>query len=185
MAPLSLHEASSNNAMSGAEIARVTTTSQGVSGSYDSVSGAFFARLPVVPAGSSVTSFFTLSGNLVFNNGLLSSISTLALDFEDNGLGSRLVDTTLGFNPGYVCCGDDGNDPNSFMAGSGVNMIITLWGANGFTTFGGRYPNANLGMDLRLEMSPVPLPPAVWLFGSALVGLVGVARRNRGRVFRV
>lgn len=29
-------------------------------------------------------------------------------------------------------------------------------------------------------VSPVPLPPAVWLLGSALVGLVSVARRRRG-----
>ena len=27
--------------------------------------------------------------------------------------------------------------------------------------------------------SPVPLPPAVWLFGSGLLGLVGIARRKK------
>jgi hypothetical protein len=27
--------------------------------------------------------------------------------------------------------------------------------------------------------SPVPLPPAVWLLGSALIGLVGVSRKKR------
>jgi len=26
--------------------------------------------------------------------------------------------------------------------------------------------------------SPVPIPPAVWLFGSGLIGLVGIARRK-------
>jgi hypothetical protein len=25
---------------------------------------------------------------------------------------------------------------------------------------------------------PVPVPPAVWLFGSGLLGLIGVARRK-------
>jgi hypothetical protein len=29
-----------------------------------------------------------------------------------------------------------------------------------------------------LTYSAVPLPPAVWLLGSALLGLVGVARRK-------
>ena len=29
------------------------------------------------------------------------------------------------------------------------------------------------------QTSPVPIPPAVWLFGSGLLGLVGIARRRR------
>lgn len=28
------------------------------------------------------------------------------------------------------------------------------------------------------DLAPIPLPPAIWLFGSALAGLVGFARRN-------
>jgi len=28
-------------------------------------------------------------------------------------------------------------------------------------------------------VSPVPIPPAVWLFGSGLLGLIGVARRKK------
>ncbi len=30
-------------------------------------------------------------------------------------------------------------------------------------------------------VSPVPVPPAVWLFVSGLIGVVGIARRNRKR----
>jgi hypothetical protein len=29
------------------------------------------------------------------------------------------------------------------------------------------------------EASPVPVPAAAWLFGSGLIGLVGVARRKK------
>jgi len=38
-----------------------------------------------------------------------------------------------------------------------------------------------LGLDLRLELTPsaVPIPAAVWLFGSGLLGLVGVMRRRK------
>ncbi len=33
-----------------------------------------------------------------------------------------------------------------------------------------------------MPASPVPVPAAVWLFGSGLLGLIGVARRNRRRL---
>ena len=38
-------------------------------------------------------------------------------------------------------------------------------------------PHAKL--DYTYEVSSVPVPAAVWLFGSALLGLVGVARRKK------
>jgi len=33
--------------------------------------------------------------------------------------------------------------------------------------------------DINLDLTPVPLPAAVWLFGSAIVGLVGIGRRRK------
>jgi len=30
-----------------------------------------------------------------------------------------------------------------------------------------------------VEIAPVPVPAAVWLFGSGLLGLIGVARRKK------
>ena len=35
------------------------------------------------------------------------------------------------------------------------------------------------GFELTADLSPVPVPGAVWLFGSGLLGLVGVARRKK------
>ena len=37
------------------------------------------------------------------------------------------------------------------------------------------------GFELAADLSPVvvPVPAAVWLFGSGLIGLVGVARRKK------
>jgi len=33
--------------------------------------------------------------------------------------------------------------------------------------------------DLHLAGTVVPVPAAVWLFGSGLLGLIGIARRNK------
>jgi hypothetical protein len=46
--------------------------------------------------------------------------------------------------------------------------------------------NANIGGtgDCSVSVSPVPVPAAIWLFGSGLVGLVGIARRKQSIVTR-
>ena len=33
--------------------------------------------------------------------------------------------------------------------------------------------------DLAFELNAVPIPAAVWLFGSGLIGLIGIARRKK------
>jgi hypothetical protein len=45
----------------------------------------------------------------------------------------------------------------------------------------GPFPGWNANFDIKTITitAPVPVPAAVWLFGSGLVGLVGVARRRR------
>ena len=48
-------------------------------------------------------------------------------------------------------------------------------GIRGYGMIDGAFPNFNANFDF----TAVPVPAAVWLFGSGLVGLVGVARRRR------
>ena len=50
----------------------------------------------------------------------------------------------------------------------------------------GPFPGFNINFDIGsgnsltvLEVSTVPVPAAVWLFGSGLIGLIGVARRKK------
>ena len=50
----------------------------------------------------------------------------------------------------------------------GFSATATDWSASGVV-----YDNLNFA-----EVSAVPVPAAVWLFGSGLIGLVGVARRK-------
>jgi len=56
----------------------------------------------------------------------------------------------------------------------GATLVTNLTGQTGFT-----WKFAN---DGTLSYSAVPIPPALWLLGSALVGLAGVARRRAAKV---
>ena len=83
----------------------------------------------------------------------------------------------------------DATDPNAKWAGWGVdtptppawnpiwndvNKTITIDATGGFTI-----PN---GYDVWAKfniVTAVPIPPAIWLFGSGLLGLVGISRRKK------
>jgi hypothetical protein len=47
------------------------------------------------------------------------------------------------------------------------------------TVTGNDVPSGNFYDNVSLAPSAVPVPAAVWLFGSGLLGLVGVARRRK------
>lgn len=62
-----------------------------------------------------------------------------------------------------------------------TDTLLTL--ANGFHQLivsGNALKTASYGGSL--QVSPVPVPAAVWLFGSALMGVIGVARRKQTSV---
>jgi len=65
-----------------------------------------------------------------------------------------------------------GGDALSLYGGKG-GIIITSSGFNGFTS---NWNSGILGSNAYTVI--VPVPAAVWLFGSGLIGLVGVARRS-------
>ncbi len=80
--------------------------------------------------------------------------------------------TTGLINKGYSDNVDSTNG-YSFLAEAGKIYSIYLGGV-GFSRW-------NAGVDgyaLNITTSPVPVPGAVWLFGSALAGLVGLRRRK-------
>ncbi len=173
------HDASGPDAMSGATLANIPNGAV-LAGSYDDLTGNLSATIDMGGGDS-----FTLSGTgLLFDgSGTLAANSQLSISFSTPS--GALQNDELGFLPGYVCCGGTDLDPNSFKS-DGTNMVMTLWGANfGGGTFTGSYDDtsgnrlATFGIDLRFSLTPVPVPAAVWLFGSGLVGLVGFARRKR------
>jgi len=77
-------------------------------------------------------------------------------------------------------------DPNTIAAGNSVFTLqitnpTTAAFLNGITSVNGNTIDANdllVAADGNLALQAIPIPAAVWLFGSGLLGLVGIARRK-------
>jgi hypothetical protein len=59
---------------------------------------------------------------------------------------------------------------------SGTNWVADI----GYTSLGGSLYDVHFadGSLLQVDVQVVPVPAAVWLFGSGLIGLAGIARRK-------
>jgi hypothetical protein len=89
--------------------------------------------------------------------------------------------------------------PTTELVFTGTNTNLTSWNqgaliANNssifgipidapFSAFGSGVQNRGLGIDelnpATSIVAPIPIPPVLWLFGSGLIGLIGVARRKK------
>ncbi len=124
-------------------------------------------------SGGSVSGGSVLSGQLNFTNGGVTGgggAMTYSASFNIN-LGSNSY-TTSGVSCSGVGC-------TAFPASDTFSVINT---ANGFyLAFNNRlYNSINYDFVMRFtEVAEVPVPAAAWLFGSALLGLGGMARRRK------
>ena len=73
------------------------------------------------------------------------------------------------------CSGCGGYTSTDGPAGNPVNPDDV----RGYGMIDGAFPGFNANFDFRVEVAQIPVPAAVWLFGSGLLGLVGVARRKK------
>lgn len=135
--------------------------------------------------GSGYTKITSLAGSWVFNGG----------DVVDFALRNRGSDNTFGTgddviysisnpldyaNQTYLLAIDPSYSQNPVVTSPYYRSLLLTWDLdlNGV---------ADTGFDLSVTtplftydgMAPIPLPAAVWLFGSGLLGLMGIARRKK------
>lgn len=67
------------------------------------------------------------------------------------------------------------------LGASGKNLDFGASVELSYTRSGAGYGNSGYaGLHVDLDVAEVPLPATVWLFGSGLLGLVGITRRKKG-----
>ena len=104
--------------------------------------------------------------------------------------GGKIVDSQdIAFSPTFVSV-DKGVDIGNGLSVVGQNTAVNIENATGSILSGGPYDlmsvtvafgltaNTGVGFSGFVEQTPVPVPAAVWLFGTGLIGLIGVARRK-------
>jgi len=66
-----------------------------------------------------------------------------------------------------------GNDPHNPFINQTVTFTLALAGVTAATTI------TDVAISFGTTPSTIPIPAAVWLFASGLIGLIGIARRKR------
>ena len=92
------------------------------------------------------------------------------LDFSFQGLA-----TCCNLNPGTFT---NGVGPSY----AGLSLAVALFNNNktAYLMFGDGFGDHDFDdMVVKVEVSPVPVPAAFWLFGTALIGFVGMSRRTK------
>ena len=122
------------------------------------------------------------------NNDSVRSWSGYHFEFWDLAFQNRLTVTDLFISNGWF----EHEDTILYTDGYGTGSIATCWTENGSLIDPGMYDNwfylsidlaANPGLAggfaIRQVATTVPIPGAVWLLGSGLLGLVGLRRKTR------
>ena len=139
-------------------------TGAGSVSGLDSVFGGSQLSSPDINNGSATTTFFqfVLQSSLGATDFSINHDDGVAVfDGDIFGVGSSLVGASVGPNSERT------TEINGFDGGE---LSILYVATNG---------NPSI---LEVTPSPVPLPAAVWLFGSALLGVFGIARRKSGKL---
>jgi len=144
-------------------------------------------------AGAIATGSFTYENSLIIGDGFidlnqgLSSVSLTVFGqtfTEANDIAYSRGLPGLEFENGALTLLDFYISETSMLVDGSLDNDVTninLEGVNDFGSFTLNQTASNTynGSFIVNELSTVPVPAAVWLFGSGLIGLVGIARRKK------
>jgi hypothetical protein len=190
------------HALNGIEVSAPNLVGDGASTGYEvTVTGTYTTQITSVDGGGNgifsvtggnfdvwfdTTADYSFLGDSGFTNG-----DSLISGTISGGSGSFLPAFGVGFSDVDLIIGAFSYDQNVYEPDTivGGDSIFTLKLNNTGTgptagvtgVLGNAVGTGDILMeaDGNLKLEAVPVPPAVWLFGSGLLGLVGVARRRR------
>jgi hypothetical protein len=107
-----------------------------------------------------------------FNATFGASLTSFSMDIDTN------VDTSIEI---YDASGSTLLSSDLVTTGSYQNVyVVSSNGISGFSLSSSSQIEGNTAIDnVIVNTSVVPVPAAVWLFGSGLIGLIGIARRKK------
>ena len=108
-----------------------------------------FLTITPLPENVAITSGGTAPGDFTATNEALATLNLTGSDWFRLGIST---------DDGMTWAGDISTSP------AGTNLLNVTFSD---------------GTVLSVDIKVVPVPPAVWLFGSGLLGLVGIARRRK------
>ena len=111
-------------------------------------------------------------GQVVFTDNMDGSWNAEVFDVSNVSGGSLTLTGNTNFSLGIDWGAGYFGDTNFSLISSPDTYLIVFYG---FNNLGDRISGNTQAVDL----APIPVPAAVWLFGSGIIGLIGVARRKK------
>ena len=174
------HNSSDNQGQTGVTLAWFDL---GTGGSYDPDTGHFLLNINLWLDSALTMSAGTADadGNLTaasFIGNSLGPIGSITWTFDAIAQANGLPATsTTNFVDRNYAISDAGYIPNSYTGSS-----MTLWGSSCVLDAKGNCENFQAGvihgLGVDFVATFVPVPAAIWLFGSGLLALVGISRRR-------
>jgi hypothetical protein len=161
------------------------TINGGVLNGNGTISGTVQANGGTLATGASIGAL-TIGGDLLLDGGILEfeADSPLATDQlwvgGDVTLADGIVEVILGYTPAPQDVLDFLVIAGTLNVQQGFDGIVGVAAAGSGVALGTQF-TVDLGGQLfqGTVTSVVPVPPSVWLFGSGLLGLIGIARRKK------